>query len=305
MLHDVRQRLLHDPVQRRFDLAGQSPLSETVLEIDRDPGLLGERLGQALERRHEPEVVERLRSQLDRELANVVQRRHDVLAQLGHRRVQLVPVDHLVEHLQPQHDRGQRLARLVVQLPGEPPALDLLRVDDPPQRIARDALRQIDRDRRARAERLREAQVGVGEARVRPELVVHLDHADRSLADEQRHPEAGARADETRDVTVHLGVVEDGIDALAAAPLEHAAAFRRVARDRLADELAAPSPAAATKRSSSLPAGRRMLTILASRRSRSRRTTRSSKRSMSVSVATAFPTSISDSSWRDQFVAAS
>ena len=40
-----------------------------------------ERLDEALERRHEAEVVERLRTQLDREPADVLEGRHDKLAQ--------------------------------------------------------------------------------------------------------------------------------------------------------------------------------------------------------------------------------
>jgi len=54
---------------------------------------------------------------------------------------------------------------------------------------------------------LREALVVGVEPRIRTELVVRQDHADRPLADEQRHPDAGARGDKARDVTVHLGVV--------------------------------------------------------------------------------------------------
>ena len=59
---------------------------------------------------------------------------------------------------------------------------------------------------------------------------------------------------------------------------------------------AAPSPAAAAKRSSSGPLGSATVTSLAPSSSRSRRQTRSSSRSRSVSVARALPISFSDSS---------
>ena len=49
-----------------------------------------------------------------------------------------------------------------------------------------DAGGQIDRDRRARGEHLREPQVGVGEPGVVRLLVVRHDHAERAVADAPR-----------------------------------------------------------------------------------------------------------------------
>ena len=60
VLDDVRERLLDDAVERGLDLGRQALLAEPSLEIDVDVGLLGERLGEPLERGNEAEVVERL-----------------------------------------------------------------------------------------------------------------------------------------------------------------------------------------------------------------------------------------------------
>ena len=160
------------------------------LELDSHPGLLGERLAQALERRDEAEVVERLRPQLDREPADVVQRLDDLLAHGGECRCPLLVGPRLLDRLQAEQHRRQLLAGLVVQLAREPAPLELLRLDDPAQRVAGNAGREVDRDGGARRERLGEPQVGLGEARVAAFPVVGDDHADRPA----RRRRAGRRA---------------------------------------------------------------------------------------------------------------
>ena len=82
VLDDVRERLLDDPVERRLDLAPGAARRRAPARGDLDPGRLGEGLRQALERGDEAEVVERLRPQLDRQAADVLERRDDELAQL-------------------------------------------------------------------------------------------------------------------------------------------------------------------------------------------------------------------------------
>ena len=114
----------------------------------------------------EAEVVERLRTELDREPAYVLQRRHDELAQLGGGGVALLLVLGLLDGLQPEQDRRQRLPRLVVQLAREPPPLELLRLDHAPQRVALHAFGELDGGRRANRETFGKAQVLVGEARI-------------------------------------------------------------------------------------------------------------------------------------------
>ena len=130
VLDDVRERLLHDPVERRLDLGRQPRLAERRMEVDANVRLLRERIGQPLERRHEAEVVEHGRAKLDREAADVLERAHDLLPQLGQGGAGRVVRERLLERLQPEQDRGQRLPRLVVELAREPLTLQLLRLHD-------------------------------------------------------------------------------------------------------------------------------------------------------------------------------
>ena len=84
VLDDVRQRLLHEPVQRRLDLGREPAVAlEVREELDRHAGLLREVVGQPFERGDEAEVVERLRAELDREAANVLEGRTHELAHLA------------------------------------------------------------------------------------------------------------------------------------------------------------------------------------------------------------------------------
>src|SRR5205823_7084526 len=85
VLDDVRERLLDDAVERGLDLGREPCSGQERLEADGDAGLLGEALGQPLERCDEAEVVECLRAELDREPAHVLQRRADELAHLRER----------------------------------------------------------------------------------------------------------------------------------------------------------------------------------------------------------------------------
>jgi hypothetical protein len=62
-----------------------------------------------------------------------------------------------LESAQSEQDRRQRLASLVVELAREPAAFDLLPGDDPTQRVAGDALREVDGNRRAHCELLGES----------------------------------------------------------------------------------------------------------------------------------------------------
>src|SRR5207248_3841439 len=164
MLDDVREGFLDNAIERRLRLRGQALVSKAGLEAYGNARLRAEGLRQALERGPEAEVVEHLRPQLDCQAPDVVQRRDDELAHVRDGSARIVAFDLLLERLQTEQDRRQRLAGLVVQLTREPPALELLRSDDAAKRVARDPLREIDCNRRARSERLCEAQVVVGEA---------------------------------------------------------------------------------------------------------------------------------------------
>ena len=122
-----------------------------------------------------------------------------------------------LERLQPEQDRGERLPGLVVQLAREPLALELLPLEQRLHGLAADALRELERDRGAVREGLRDAHVGVREARVGAALVVGDDDADRPAVRDQRHVERRGRLDQPRRGLVDLGVVDQRVDALGAA----------------------------------------------------------------------------------------
>ena len=80
VLDHVGQRLLDDAVERRLRVARQPRLAELRLQVDPQAALLPERVRQALDGGNEAEVVEGGRAQLDRQSADVLQRRADELA---------------------------------------------------------------------------------------------------------------------------------------------------------------------------------------------------------------------------------
>src|SRR5207249_528334 len=99
--------------------------AESRLEVDGDPRLLGKRTREALECRYQPEVVEGLRPELDRQSAHVLQRLHHELPQRCTGRTHLLRTRGLLDRLETEQHRGECLAGLVVELPREPPALEL------------------------------------------------------------------------------------------------------------------------------------------------------------------------------------
>ena len=240
VLDDVRQRLLDDPVERRLDLRGEPLVFDARLEVDVQPGLLAEGRREPLERRHQPEVVEGRRAKLDREAANALERRRDRVAHRGERGARLLGGDLLLDALQPEEDRGQRLPGLVVELPREPGSLELLRRHDPAHRVPADPLRQVDRDRSALCESLRQPEVVVGERRAGVLAVMGDDDPDRPPACDERHVESRADAEPPRCPMVDLRIVQDGVDALAPPPLEHATGLRAVECEGHADDPVCP-----------------------------------------------------------------
>ena len=106
----------------------------------------------------------------------------------------------LLERLQAEQDRRQRPTRLVVQLARQARRqLELLRLDDAAHGVAADLLGEVDRDRGAGGERLRQPQVVLGEGWVRAAALVVGDHdADRPAAHDERHVEGGADAEAPR-----------------------------------------------------------------------------------------------------------
>ena len=155
VLDHVRQRLLHDAVERRLDV-GREPLpAEPRLDLHVERPAFAHGLAEPAERGLEAEVVEGRRAQLDREPPHVLQRLDDELAQRAGGGVGSLGALRPLDRCQAEQDRRQRLAGLVVELAREPPPLDLLGLHRPPQRVPLHAARVLDRDRRLRREKRR------------------------------------------------------------------------------------------------------------------------------------------------------
>ena len=137
-----------------------------------------------------------------------MQRLDDLLAHGGDRFGALLVGRGFLDRLQAEQHRGQLLPRLVVQLARQPAPLELLRLDDASQRVARNTRGLVDGDCGAWGEGLGQAQVGIGEARVVALLVVRDDHADRSPAGDEWDVEPAAGAESAGRVLVDLGIVE-------------------------------------------------------------------------------------------------
>ena len=128
VLGDVRQRLLHDPVQGRLDRGGQAvAVQPGGLEVDLDPRPLGPPLGVVRQGRLQAEVVQRRGPELQGQVVDLP------ADQVGQGLQALEPVPgrgrvrgRVLDHLQPEAEGGQVLAHLVVQLAGDPPPLVLL-----------------------------------------------------------------------------------------------------------------------------------------------------------------------------------
>ena len=115
-----------------------------------------------------------------------------------------------------------------MELPREPLSLELLRLDDAPHGIAGHALRQVHCDRGPGGEGLGEPKVVVVETRVRAEVVVRDDDPDRFPLRDERHVQARVDAEAACGRLVDLGVLEDGVDPLAAAAVDDASHLRVV-----------------------------------------------------------------------------
>ena len=140
---DVDEALLGDAVDHELVLAAER--RELAVEVRRDAqaAVLGELGAERDERRAQPEVVERLRPQPAHEVAHLLDagaRGRLERAQLG---LQLLGRAAL-ERLELQHDAGQRLPDLVVQLARHPPPLLLLRVERAAGAVAALALEPVE-----------------------------------------------------------------------------------------------------------------------------------------------------------------
>jgi hypothetical protein len=127
-----------------------------------------------------------------------------------------------------------------VELAREAGALELLRLHDAAERIEADALGEIDRDRGARDEGLREPDVPLLEPRVGAELVVRHDDPERPAANGEGEVDRRRDAELARNPLIDLGVVDHRVHALRVAPLEDPADLRGAELQLDADEVLAP-----------------------------------------------------------------
>ena len=110
---------------------------------DAQAAVLGQLGAERDERGAQAEVVERLRAQPPHELADLLDGRARRRLERAQRRAQLVG-RRALERLELEHDAGQRLADLVVQLARHPPALLLLGVERAPRAVAPLALEPVE-----------------------------------------------------------------------------------------------------------------------------------------------------------------
>ena len=302
VLDDVRERLLHDPVERRLDLGRQPLVPEVRLEVDPDAGLLPERLGQALDRRASPKS-----SSADGR-SSTASRRTSWSVETTSLRTEatagtiLVRRGRLLERLQPEQDRRQRLPVSSWSSRARRLRSSSCACDDAREDVAADPLRRGRRRPRPASARLSASRRSSSlKRRVRAGLVVRDHDSDRAAARDQRDVERRVDAEPPRRLLVDLRILEHRVDALAAAPLEHTARLRAGELQAHADD-AVGAFALGRRDRRRLALGSAMSTSRASTSSRSRPATSASSGSSSSSDASAVPISFSDSSWRSHRV---
>ena len=306
VLDHVRQRLLDDPVERRLDRRRQaarrraSPRSRRGSPVC-SVNVVGSRSSAGTSPKSSS-AFGRSSTARRRTSCSVVD---DLLAQLIRRRPRLVGRLRLLDRLQAEQDRGQRLSGLVVQLARQALALELLRIDD--ARSASRATRWRGRRRRRHARanvsaRRRSSSVN---ARVRALPVVRDHDPDRLASHDQRHVEARrSRRAVARTPGRPRGRRSASRLARCAVARARAPLFERSAQLACRRSDSAVSPVGRL-RSEGRPSltGSAIRTSRAPMSSRSRRATSWRSRGSSISPESAFPTSFNDSSWRDQRVA--
>ena len=140
---DVRQALLRDTVDHELFVVVEPRQARTDDAVDADARLLAEAGDERRERADEPQVVERLRTQLAGDVTDVVEaltrrvlRFHDIGLEFGGSPVR--------EPLEQQHDSGERLADLVVELARDSLPFRLLRRKSAPAALAPLALEPVE-----------------------------------------------------------------------------------------------------------------------------------------------------------------
>src|SRR5256885_3778245 len=158
------ERVLDEPEDRHLVVRWEAPVTARAREVDAHPVLVDERLDVAAESRHETEVVEDHRPQLEDEppqllqglVHHLPQRRELATRFLG------VDIEQALADLRLEYDVRHRLRGTVVHLAGDPLAFLFLRVDDGLKETALvDERRRVRRKRRGGV--LGELTLGRGE----------------------------------------------------------------------------------------------------------------------------------------------
>ena len=239
VLHDVRQRLLHDAVERRLDLRRQAARLRARSRSERRCSVCS-----ANDSVSRSSAGTRPKSSSTFGLSSTARRRTSCsVATTSSRRPATAvcassPSSAVLERLETEQDRGQRLAGLVVQLACQPAPLELLR------RRRRAGTRRA----RSAAERSTATDARVANVSASRRSLSVKRASGTSLSCAASKPIVRPRATSgtqspvrapkpAHDLVVDLGIVEDRIDPLAAAALDHPSALRCGAGHRLPDQL--------------------------------------------------------------------
>ena len=126
VLGDVRQRLLHEPVDSGLEIRREPGFLGAEVDVDLDVEALGRRdaIGEALDRRLQSELVERGGAQLGDQRAQLLDLDPDLFEGHTHRPLELDRIAAPQRRVEQDLEAGEPLERLVVELTG--PATTLL-----------------------------------------------------------------------------------------------------------------------------------------------------------------------------------
>ena len=306
VLDDVRQRLLHDPVERRLDLGREPLVAELRLEARTRIPVCSANVS-----RRRSSAATRPKSSSAFGRSSTASRRTSWSVATTSSRTSASAAPLLVASSPPRPPsaragstsapgRSRRAARARAggaraPAPRRPGAARRAR------RAAERSTATAARGAKVSASR-RSASVKRGSL---PELVVGGQHADRTAARRRAARRARSRAEPPRRLLVDLGVVDQRVDALAAAAARARGRSSSAARSQLQPDELVRTLAVGRLDPERPVVGRQgdrdeaRVDQLAQPARRSARAAAAS----SISLASAFPTSFSDSSWRDHAVA--
>src|SRR5579883_1094914 len=139
VLDNVGQRFLNDAVDHDLDLVWQALFHAARVEVDLDLGSALEIIGIPLQSGNKPQVVQSARAEIEGELSHLLENPSGLAPHLSDPCRQLLWGGTLLDHAEPDQQRGQRLRRLIVQFARDALAFLLLCRENLPRERA-DAL---------------------------------------------------------------------------------------------------------------------------------------------------------------------